>query len=177
MIALEKKTARGIWVNRDVSEIHADLEAELREANLWEALDYFDITSAIKQKRSTRFPEFRWIACFPVFEPDQGCYIHVEAITVGKKSQLVFIGKTVKGFGVAATVANKCAELFGAPHRLRGRAASSKQRKKDRTHRQLSVRLPSDAVAALEKLGGSKSQHLEKALAIYLDKTSHEATG
>jgi hypothetical protein len=98
MIALERKTSKGVWVNRDMSDIHADLEAGLRSAGLWEALDYFDLTSAMKQKKIKRFPDFRWIACFPVAEPEQGHYVHVEAITASKKCQLIFVGKTVKGF-------------------------------------------------------------------------------
>ncbi len=174
MIALETKTSKGIWVNRDIIDIHADLEAGLRASGLWEALDYFDVTSSMKQKKIKRFPEFRWIACFPVVEPEQGHYVHVETITASKKSQLIFIGKTVQGFDVAAAVANRCAELLSGPRRGQGRKGRSTKAKQTLQTRRLSIRLPAELVESLEKLGGKRSLHMEKALKIYLDAVKEE---
>ncbi len=169
MIALERKTSKGVWFNRDMSDIHSDLEANLRAAGLWEALDYFDLTSAMKQKKIKRFPEFRWIACFPVAEPGQGHYVHVEAITASKKSQLIFVGKTVKGFDIAAAVARKCAELLSGVRQGQGRKGTSRRTNPALQSRRLSIRLPSELVESIEKLGGKRSQHMEKALTMYLD--------
>lgn len=177
MIALERKTPKGVWINRDMTDIHADLEAHLRDAGLWEALDYFDLTSAMKQKKIKRFPDFRWIACFPVAEPGQGHYVHVEAITASKKCQLIFVGKTVKGFDVAAAVASKCAELLSGVRQGQGRKGTSRKVAPALQSRRISVRLDSELVEALEKLGGRRSQHMEKALKIYLDDVRKEKGG
>jgi hypothetical protein len=175
MIALERKTSKGVWVNRDISDIHADLEAGLRAAGLWEALDYFDVTSSMKQKNIKRFPEFRWIACFPIVEPGQGHYVHVEAITAGKRSQLIFIGKTVKGFDIAAAIASKCAELLSGMRQGQGRKVTAKKVNPALQTRRLSIRLPSELVEGLEKLEGKRSQHIEKALKRYLDAVKEES--
>ncbi len=177
MIALERKNSKGIWVTRDMSEIHEDLEAGLRAAGLWEALDYFDLTSAMKQKKIRRFPEFRWVACFPVAEPGQGHYVHVEAISASKKSQLIFIGKTVGGFDVAAAVAGKCAEMLSGMRQGQGRKMTAKKANPTLQTRRLSVRLPSELVEAVEKLGGKRSQHMERALKIYVDSMTGEKAG
>jgi hypothetical protein len=80
-------------------------------------------------------------------------------------------------FEVAAAVASKCAELLSGVRQGTGRKAASRRKSPAMQSRRLSVRLPSDLVEAIEKLGGKRSQHMEKALTIYLDAVTKEKAG
>ena len=65
--------------------------------------------------RWDQFPNrLKYIACFPVTEKEDCHYIHVEVVTREDDHWLLYIGKTIWGFGHACKVANACAWCLGA---------------------------------------------------------------
>lgn len=107
MIPTDVKSDEGALAKRLVKEVHADLEAALREASLWDSLDYFDISIGMKKRENALFPSFEWLSCSPV-NSDGHHYIYIGTVSKGRHN-LVFVGKTSKGFQVACEVANMCA--------------------------------------------------------------------
>ncbi len=76
--------------------------------------------------------------------------------------------------GLSLQMAGKCAELMSGMRRAQGRKAPGKKGNPALQTRRLSIRLPSELVEAVEKLGGKRGQHMEKALRIYLDAVKQE---
>ncbi len=112
MISTEVKIDGGGLNKRLVKDVHADLAAALRGARLWDSLDYFDISIGMKKRQNTLFPSFEWLSCSPVTS-DGGHYIYIGTVSKGRHN-LVFVGKTSKGFQVACEVANMCAHELRA---------------------------------------------------------------
>jgi len=112
MISTEVKIDGGGLNKRLVKDVHADLAAALRGARLWDSLDYFDISIGMKKRQNTLFPSFEWLSCSPVTS-DGGHYIYIGTVSKGRHN-LVFVGKTSKGFQVACEVANMCAYELSA---------------------------------------------------------------
>jgi hypothetical protein len=97
---------------RLVKDVHADLRRALTGATLWDSLDYFEISSAMKKRENTAFPSFEWLSCAPV--TSNGIhYIYIGTVMKGRHN-LIFVGKTSRGFQAACAVANTCAQELGA---------------------------------------------------------------
>jgi hypothetical protein len=99
--------------SRSVGAIHADLTAELKNAHLWDRLDYFEIALAMKKRENLSFPDFEWLSCSPVTGEGGDHYIYIGTISRGRY-RLIFVGKTSKGFQAACEVANMSADLLRA---------------------------------------------------------------
>ena len=112
MISTEVKTDGGALTKRLVKDVHADLAAALRRASLWDSLDYFEISLAVRKRPNALFPGFEWLSCAPVTS-DGHHYIYIGTVTKGRHN-LIFVGKTSKGFQAACDVANMCAHELGA---------------------------------------------------------------
>jgi hypothetical protein len=95
-----------------VKEVHAQLSAALRGASLWDSLDYFEISTAMQKRENAPFPTFQWLSCAPVTSGGHH-YIYIGTVCRGRHN-LVFVGKTSKGFQAACAVANRCAHELGA---------------------------------------------------------------
>ena len=102
------KIGGGSLTGRSVGAIYADLTAALKNAGLWDCLDYFKISLAMKKRENSPFPNFEWLSCSPVTGESGGHYVYVGTIAKSRYS-LVFVGKTLKGFQAACEVANMCA--------------------------------------------------------------------
>jgi hypothetical protein len=113
MIPLEVKHDGERLTNRTVRDIHSDLTAALKNARLWDSLDYFEISLAMKQRQRLSFPNFEWLSCSPVTGAGGDYYIYVGTVLRGRYS-LIFVGKTCQGFQPACEVANLCADLLRA---------------------------------------------------------------
>jgi hypothetical protein len=107
MIPTEVNSDGGALTKRLVKDVHADLKAALREASLWDSLDYFEIAIGKKKTENVPFPSFEWLSCSPV-KNEGHHYIYIGTVSRGRHN-LVFVGRTSKGFQVACEVANKCA--------------------------------------------------------------------
>lgn len=82
---------------RTIGEIYEDIKQALKEQNVWELLDYFDVDYDIRAKdegASQLFPEFRWVSVFTVRGDSEGFYFHIEVID-GAMRKLVYLGKTL----------------------------------------------------------------------------------
>ncbi len=97
---------------RLVKDVHSELKAALTGANLWDSLDYFEISQAMRKRPNTLFPGFEWLSCAPVTS-DGHHYVYVGTVSRGRHN-LIFVGKTSKGFQTACEVANRCARELGA---------------------------------------------------------------
>jgi len=97
---------------RLVKNVHAELRAALRGANLLDNLDYFEISLAMKKRENAPFPHFEWLSCAPVTS-DGHHYVYIGTVFKGRHN-LIFVGKTSKGFQAACEVANRCAHELGA---------------------------------------------------------------
>ena len=97
---------------RLVKDVHSELKAALVGANLWDSLDYFEISLAMKKRADAWFPGFEWLSCAPV-SSDGHHYVYVGTVSRGRHN-LIFVGKTSKGFEAACEVANRCAHELGA---------------------------------------------------------------
>jgi hypothetical protein len=51
---------------RLVKDVHSELKAPLTGANLWDSLDYFEISQAMRKRLNTLFPGFEWLSCAPL---------------------------------------------------------------------------------------------------------------
>jgi hypothetical protein len=97
---------------RLVSDVHAHLRTALAGATLWDSLDYFEISAAMKKRENTTFPSFEWLSCAPVTS-NGNHYIYIGTVMKGRHN-LIFVGKTSRGFQAACAVANTCAHELGA---------------------------------------------------------------
>lgn len=103
----------GRLIRRPIKDVHADLKMALARLGLNDSLDYFEIAIGKKKTETVPFPAFEWLSCSPVTGKAGGHYIYV--CTVSKnRHNLVFVGKTSKGFQAACEVANMCAEQLSA---------------------------------------------------------------
>ncbi len=97
---------------RPVKDVYADLRAALRGADLWDSLDYFEISMALQKRANALFPSFEWLSCAPVTSAGHH-YVYVGAVFKGRYN-LIFVGKTSGGFQVACEIANLCAHELKA---------------------------------------------------------------
>ena len=97
---------------RHVSDVLASLKSSLNRANLWDSLDYFEISSLMRKTPDALFPRYEWLSCAPVTSCGSH-YVYIGAVYNGKH-RLVFVGKTSKGFDRACEIANICARELGA---------------------------------------------------------------
>ncbi len=102
----------GGLARRLVKDVYSELRSALKEASLWDSLDYFEISLAMRKKQDGMFPSFDWIACAPVTSGGYH-YVYVGTVFNGRHN-LIFVGKTSKGFGTACDVANMCARELRA---------------------------------------------------------------
>jgi hypothetical protein len=100
-------------IRRPVKDIHADLKTALKRFGLYDSLDYFEIAIAKKRTENVLFPQFEWLSCSPVSGKAGGHYIYVGAVSKNRHN-LIFVGKTSKGFQAACDVANRCAQELRA---------------------------------------------------------------
>ncbi len=97
---------------RLVKDVHAELRAALKGASLWDILDYFEISMGMQKRANAVFPSFEWLSCAPVSSGGHH-YIYIGAVLRGRHN-LIFVGRTSKGFQAACEVANRCAHELGA---------------------------------------------------------------
>ena len=112
MISTEVKIEREVLGGRLLKDVHAELRAALTGANLWDSLDYFEISLGMRKRPNALFPGFEWLSCAPVTS-DGHHYIYIGAVSKGRHN-LIFVGKTSKGFQAACDVANMCAHELRA---------------------------------------------------------------
>lgn len=113
MIVMEAENGGGRLCRRPVKDVHADLKTALVESGIYDSLDYFEIATGKKKTENGPFPEFEWLACSPVTGKAGGHYIYIGTISKGRHN-LLFVGKTSKGFQVACEAANFCAQQLSA---------------------------------------------------------------
>lgn len=105
--------------NRTVGEVYRELVERLEADGLLPE-EYFDVVyeSPVRRRLDAEFPRYRVLACYPVTGRSEGHYIHVDAFVEDESGGIrpvsVFLGKTFRGFGFAAAVANACARHLGA---------------------------------------------------------------
>lgn len=97
---------------RLVKDVFSELESALKRADLWDSLDYFQMSLAMQKRENSIFPSFEWISCAPVTSGGNH-YVYIGTILKGRHN-LIFVGKTSEGFDKACEVANKCACELGA---------------------------------------------------------------
>jgi hypothetical protein len=97
---------------RLVKDVHSQITEALKGADLWDSLDYFEMSIGMQKRPDAPFPNFDWIACAPVTSGGRH-YIYIGTIFNGRHN-LIFVGKTSKGFERACAVANRCALELGA---------------------------------------------------------------
>ncbi len=112
MQATEHRSDGEELTKRLVRDVHAELKSVLEEASLWDCLDYFEISMGMQKRDKAQFPNFEWLACAPVTS-GRSHYIYIGTVLNGRYN-LIFIGKTSKGFQAACAVANRCADELGA---------------------------------------------------------------
>lgn len=95
-----------------VKNVFSALETVLKKANLWDSLDYFEISKAMQKRQNVSFPSFDWLSCAPVTSGGNQ-YVYIGTVFRGRHN-LMFVGKTSKGFDRACEVANRCARELGA---------------------------------------------------------------
>jgi len=100
-------------IRRPIKDVHADLKMALTNFGLNDSLDYFEIAIGKKKSENVPFPEFEWLSCSPVTGKAGGHYIYIGTVSKNRHN-LVFVGKTSKGFQVACEIANMCAEQLSA---------------------------------------------------------------
>jgi len=98
---------------RHIKDVHADLKTALTSFGLDDSLDYFEIAIARKKMEDVPFPQFEWLSCSPVTGKAGGHYIYIGTVSKNRHN-LVFVGKTSKGFQVACEIANMCAKQLSA---------------------------------------------------------------
>jgi hypothetical protein len=112
MMPTEVKDDGGKLTTRSIGDVYAYLEVALKSAGLWDSLDYFEISLAMKKRERVLFPSFEWLSCSPVTS-DGHHYVYIGTVSKGRHN-LVFVGKTSKGFHAACEVANMCAHELRA---------------------------------------------------------------
>jgi hypothetical protein len=101
-----------VLMKRPVKDVFSQLRSALKAADLWNSLDYFEISKVMQKRQDALFPNFEWISCAPVTSGGNH-YVYIGTIYKGRHS-LIFVGKTLKGFDKVCEVANKCALELGA---------------------------------------------------------------
>ncbi len=112
MVSTAVKIDREGLGERLVKDVHAELKTALTSANLWDSLDYFEISLAMRKRPNALFPGFEWLSCAPVTS-DGHHYIYIGTVSRGRHN-LIFVGKTSRGFQTACEVANMCAHELRA---------------------------------------------------------------
>lgn len=104
--------------NRTINEIFTDLRKRLEEEGLLPD-EYFHVFLDVDE--NALFPEYRWIACYPVTGGSEGHYIHIDALVPREidretliESKLIYLGKTFQGLEFASKVAAACAKYLGS---------------------------------------------------------------
>jgi hypothetical protein len=97
---------------RLVKDVHTELRSALKGASLLDSLDYFEIAVSMQKRQNAPFPSFDWLACAPVTSGGHH-YVYIGTVFNGRHN-LIFVGKTSKGFERACEVANRCARELGA---------------------------------------------------------------
>lgn len=92
---------------RLAKDVLADLNVALKKAGLWEDVEYFELSIAMKKRDNSAFPNYEWLSCAPVTN-DGRHYVYIGAVSKGRHN-LVFVGKTSNGFSTACKIANMCA--------------------------------------------------------------------
>lgn len=110
---MQIKIGEGSLTGRSIGAIYADLTAALKNAGLWDCLDYFKISLSMKKRENSPFPHFEWLSCSPVTGENGGHYVYVGTVAKSRYS-LMFVGKTLEGFQAACEVANMCADQLRA---------------------------------------------------------------
>lgn len=103
-----------------MGEVYDAAKAALQAAGLWEALDYFDLSTDYQpDPRRLPRPRARWVGCFAVEGDNEGWYIHVEAIALldenwsqTDRCELLLLGKTFAGLPTAMQIANVLTREF-----------------------------------------------------------------
>jgi hypothetical protein len=112
MVMIEA-TDGGSLNRRHIKDVHADLKAALIGFGLNDSLDYFEIAVGKRKREDAPFPQFEWLSCSPVTGKAGGHYIYIGTVSKNRHN-LVFVGKTSKGFQVACEIANLCARQLSA---------------------------------------------------------------
>lgn len=112
MISTKVRIEREDLTKRLVKDVHAELSAALKGASLWDNLDYFEMSIAMKKKENAPFPNFEWLSCAPVTSHGRH-YVYIGTVSKGRHN-LIFVGKISKGFQAACEVANMCAQELRA---------------------------------------------------------------
>jgi hypothetical protein len=99
-------------IQRLVKDVHSQLTTALKGASLWESLDYFDISMGMQKRQNAQFPSFQWLSCAPVTRGGYH-YVYIGTVLNGRHN-LIFVGRTSRGFERACEIANKCAQELGA---------------------------------------------------------------
>jgi len=100
---------------KTVSQVFKELEAHLEEID---AMPSEYLTQSYGRYSGTEdlhdpFPDYSWIACFPVTGGSEGWYIHVEVINNMDDSRaLLYLGKELRTFEDAARIAAECARVL-----------------------------------------------------------------
>ena len=100
-------------IRRPLKDVHADLMTVLTGFGLNDSLDYFEIAIGKKKTENVPFPDFEWLSCSPVTGKAGGHYIYIGTVSKNRHN-LVFVGKTSKGFQVACEIAKMCAKQLSA---------------------------------------------------------------
>lgn len=97
---------------RLIKDVYSQLTTALKGASLWDSLDYFEISMGMQKRQNATFPSFQWLSCAPVTRGGHH-YVYIGTVLNGRYN-LIFVGKTSKGFERACEVANRCARELGA---------------------------------------------------------------
>ena len=111
-ISIQANSNAMVLTQRPVKEVFSQLRSALKAADLWDSLDYFKISKIIQKRHDALFPSFEWISCAPVTSGGNQ-YVYIGTVFRGRHN-LMFVGKTSKGFDRACEVANRCARELGA---------------------------------------------------------------
>ncbi|WP_027365097.1 hypothetical protein [Desulfotruncus alcoholivorax] len=97
--------------NKTIGEVLKELQNRLRSEDCYPE-EYFDTPPSTDLER--KFPEYRWIACYPSTGVIEGHYILIEVVNLKGTREIALFGVTYKGFDYAAKAAMACAKHLGA---------------------------------------------------------------
>lgn len=96
---------------RTLDEVYKDIVQALKEQDVWDMLDYFNISTE-KRDGKAHFPDYHWISVFVVKGGSEGFYFHIEAINEDKR-RLLYLGKTLsERIDEALKINNVLVKLF-----------------------------------------------------------------
>ena len=101
-----------VLTKRLVKDVFSALNTTLKGGNLWDSLNYFEISKAMQKRQNVSFPSFEWLSCAPVSSGGNQ-YVYIGTVFKGRHN-LMFVGRNSKGFDRACEVANRCARELGA---------------------------------------------------------------